>query len=146
MRRGLEIMEYTVEKVQCKKIVNSVIESNIEDYQILKRGLIGKVAIRSFFSYQSFSDFFKNVSINCQEIVKLHKCKRMLCIVVLDEVTDDILQDYQKILMFDKEFNLEQVSYEVLFYDKHIQLGYFGGINEKGRTLMYKDTMKLITD
>lgn len=138
--------EYIIEKVKCSKIVDVATESTIDDYQILKRGLLGKIAIKRFYSYDIFTDFFKNVSINCQEIIKQQKCKRVLFIVVLNEVTDYILEDYQKILMFDKELNLEQVSYEVLFFDKHFQIGYFGGVNEKGRTLMYKDTMKLISD
>ena len=46
--------------------------------------------------------------------------------------------------MFDKEYNIEPVSYEVLFVDKKTGMGYFGGMNEKGKTLLYKDTLKML--
>ena len=46
--------------------------------------------------------------------------------------------------MFDKELNLELVSYEVLIVDKETGMGYFGGMNEKGKTLLYKDTLKML--
>ena len=65
---------------------------------------------------------------------------------MVDSMSENVLEQQQKILMFDKEFNLENISYEALFIDRDTNIGYFGGMKEKGKTLLYKDTMKLLLE
>ena len=141
--------DYQVETVDCSAIINHLLEKKLDcssddEYLVVKRAVLGKIAIKRMDSYDIFCEYFKNVSVNCNEITRGKKCKRVLFVVVIDEVTNAILEQYQKILMFDKALNLEPVSYQVLFVDKNTKKGYFGGVSEKGKTLLYKDTFKVI--
>ena len=142
--------KYEIEKIDCsivesiKKLTNE--KRNVNEDMIVKRGLLGKMVILNFDSYDKFCTFFENVSDNCREVVKKHNCKRVLFLVMVESMSENILEQQQKILMFDKEFNLESVSYEVLFIDRNTNIGYFGGMNEKGKTFMYKDTLKMLVD
>ena len=143
------LKDYKIEKYNCGKLINSSVENSslhclFDNDVIIKRGLLGNILIKRYNSYDDFCCFFKDVSANCKEIVKKNNCKRVLFIVFIKNISEKILEQYQKILMFDKEFNLELVSYEVLIVDKETGMGYFGGMNEKGKTLLYKDTLKML--
>ena len=142
--------KYKIEKVDCsivesiKKLANE--KRNVNEDVIVKRGLLGKMVILNFDSYDKFCNFFENASNNCREVVKKHNCRRVLFLVMVDSMSENVLEQQQKILMFDKEFNLENISYEALFIDRNTNMGYFGGMQEKGKTLLYKDTMKMLLE
>ncbi|SFU88168.1 hypothetical protein [Butyrivibrio sp. M55] len=142
------MQKYEIEKVNCSSIVEKLNKEKqtYKDEVVVKRGLLGKIVILQFDSYEKFCCFFEDVSNNCREVVKKHNCKRVLFLVMVESMSENILKQQQKILMFDKEFNLESVSYEVLFIDRNTNIGYFGGMNEKGKTFMYKDTLKMLVD
>ena len=143
--------DYKIDQFDCRNLMEfsqekSLPDSSIHaDYVVIRRGLLGKIAIKRFDSYDEFCEFYKHISVNCKEIVAKTKCKRILCIACVAGMSDKILEEYKKILMFDKELKLELVSYEVLLIDSDTAIGDFGGFAEKGRTLMYKDTMKYIS-
>lgn len=142
------MQKYEIEKVNCSRIVEKLNKEKqtYKDEVVVKRGLLGKIVILQFDSYKKFYCFFEDVSNNCREVVKKHNCKRVLFCVMVDSMSENVLEQQQKILMFDKEFNLENISYEALFIDRDTNIGYFGGMKEKGKTLLYKDTMKLLLE
>ena len=114
---------------------------NVEDTDafIIKRGLFGKILVFPYLSFDKYSTVYKSILSHNSNLKEKYKAGRVLFVVMEDIVDDKILEHLEGVLTYDKGY-INGGSFQVTFIDYNKKKGYFGGMREPGKTLLYRDT------
>ena len=122
-------------------------EVNIEGKKavIIKRRLLGKLLIVPDLSFDEYRTLYKSMISDCGDLKKNYKVGRALLVVKVNSVDDRMLEHLEGVLALDKGYT-SGGSFQVTFIDCNEKKGYFGGMKEPGKTLLYRDTWKYLLD
>lgn len=126
------------------EVFRDCIIGELNEYLILKGGFLGNTLVKESSSFDEFIEYHSQFIAEKRKMPT--KILKILWIIKMENVDDSALQKLEDHLFADKVTSTYVGAIQAVLVDKSTGKAYFGGMHENGKTALYKESFKLLSN